>query len=141
MPDQWYELNNPEETSTPMTIRFTTRRDDFPPNLERLRIVHVVLYVSRADGASFEVPVTGLRFTEDGAPGSVGGAATSVDGVISTRRGNAGSWMPIIGKTPFGTWELAFPDILEMRGRFTSGEIQDILLVTTYSAQTAAWPT
>jgi hypothetical protein len=49
--------------------------------------------------------------------------------------------MPIIGKTPFGTWELAFPDTVEMRERFTSGDIQNMLLVITYAGRTAQWPT
>ena len=31
-------------------IRFETARDDFPPNLESLRIQHVTLYFARADG-------------------------------------------------------------------------------------------
>ena len=72
--------------------------------------------------------------------GTTGGAATPVDGIISTRRGNAGSWMPMIGKSPFGRWELALPNTEELKNRFKEEEIQDILFVITYSGRTPAWP-
>jgi hypothetical protein len=138
--DQWYDLHNPDQTPTSMVVRFQTRRDDFPPNIDNLRIQHVVLYFARADGASFEVPVTHLHFTEQGGAGEVGGGATSIDGVISTRRGNAGSWMPMIGQASFGEWELALPDDSQTRSLFENEQIEDILFVITYSGRTPEWP-
>ncbi len=139
--DAWYDLHNPELTATPMTVGFETRRQDFPPNVEDLRIQHVVLYFTRAGGASFEIPVTHLHFTEQGTGGAIGGGATSVDGVISTRRGNAGSWTTMIGKPPIGEWELALPNTAEMRNRFkNTQEIEDILFVITYAGRTPEWP-
>lgn len=138
--DAWYDLHNPEQTATPMTVRFETRREDFPPNIRDLTVQHVVLYFARADGISFEVPVDQLRFTERGGAGSVGGGALSADGIISTRRGNAGSWTAMIGKSPFGEWELALPNTQEMRYRLKKEEIEDILFVITYSGRTPEWP-
>jgi hypothetical protein len=138
--DQWYDLHNPEQTSTPMTVRFRTMREDFPPNLEALKIQHVVLYFARKDGLSFEIPMTDLRFTEQGSAGAVGGGAPSIDGVISTRRGNAWSWNAIVGKSPFGEWELALPDTEEIRNRFKNEDIEDLLFVLTYTGRTPAWP-
>jgi|LGOV01.1.fsa_nt_gb hypothetical protein len=137
--DQWYDLHNPDQSATPMTIKFQTRREDFPPNIEDLKIQHVVLYFARANEASFEVPVT-LHFTEKGDVGSVGGSATTIDGVISTRRGNAGSWTTMIGKSPGGEWELALPNNAEMKNRFKNEEVEDILFVITYSGRTPEWP-
>jgi hypothetical protein len=68
----------------------------------------------------------------------------TIDGIISTRRGNAGSWTSMIGKSPIGQWELALPNTEEIRQRFgdgsTEGEIEDILLVISYSARTPEWP-
>jgi hypothetical protein len=139
--DQWYDLHNPDQTSVPMTVRFKTVREDFPPNLDDLRIDHVVLYFARANGQPFALPVTSLRFTQQGDAGSTGGGATPIEGVISTRRGNAGSWMAMIGKAPTGTWELALPNTQEIRALFKNKEIEDILFVITYSGQTPEWPT
>jgi hypothetical protein len=139
--DQWYDLHNPEQTQTPMTVRFTTRRDDFAPHLDNVKIQHVVLYFVRATGEIFEMPVTHLHFIGLDGTATPGGSAISQDGTISTRRGNAGSWTAVMpGLAPFGTWELALPDTGEMRNRFTNEDIQDILFVITYAGRTPAWP-
>ena len=75
--DQWYDLNNPELTNTPMIVSFRTRREDFPPNIDNLKIQHVVLYFVRKQGVDLEIPVTHLRFTEEGATGRLGGGEFS----------------------------------------------------------------
>jgi hypothetical protein len=139
-PDQWYDLHNPDQTDTPMVVRFATRRSDFPPNLDRIKIQHVVVFFARAAGQSFEVPITHLRFTEEDGAGAVGGGSASVEGIVSTRRGNAGSWMPMIGRRAVGEWELALPTSDDVRGRFRREEIEDILLVVTYSGVAPDWP-
>jgi hypothetical protein len=141
--DAWFVLNNPDLTgeSAEMVVSLNTARVDFPPNADALKIQHVVLYFARANGWNFEVPISSFRFTDDEGTGSTGGAATSFDGVISTRRGNAGSWLGMQGKKPFGKWELALPNTEEMRNRFRNEEIEDILFVITYSGQTPEWPT
>ncbi|MBI2360606.1 MAG: hypothetical protein HYV04_17165, partial [Deltaproteobacteria bacterium] len=138
--DQWYDLHNPDQTATPMTVTFRTRREDFPPNLENLKIQHVALYFARKSETSFEVQVSQLRLTAQGSPGAVGGGSTSIDGIISTRKGNAGSWIAMIGKSPFGEWELALPNTVEMKDRFKNEDVEDILFVITYSGHTPQWP-
>jgi hypothetical protein len=141
--DAWYDLHNPDQTQTPMTVRFTTRSEDFPPNLEDLKIQHLVLYFAhKADDSVAEVRVDHLLFAEQGDwKNAIGGGATSVDGVISTRRGNVGSWTSMIGKSPTGEWELDLPNDEETKNRFRNEEIEDILFVITYSGHTPAWPT
>lgn len=138
--DAWYDLHNPEQTATPMTVRFETRRADFPTNLEQLRIEHVLLYFIGAGGEFDEMEVEQFSFTEHQSSGAVGGSATSVDGVVSTRRGNGTSWLPMRGQPPVGTWELALPNTPEVRDRFANEEIKDILLVLTIGGETPAWP-
>ena len=135
--DQWYDLHNPDQSPAPMKVRFETAREDFPPNLDDIRIQQVVLYFARQ--GAFEVPVTGLHLSPPEG-GSVGGGATSIDGVISTRRGNAGSWNAMIGKAPTGKWDLALPDTDELKGRLQREEIDDILFVLTCSGTTPPWP-
>jgi hypothetical protein len=139
--DQWYALHNPRQTTTPLVVIFKTARTDFPPNVEELRIQQVLLAFVRAEGKSFEVEGAQLRFTPQGETVAGGGAAgSSVDGIISTRRSNAGSLTAIIGKAPVGTWELALPNTEEMKNRFKNTDIDDILLVLTYAGRTPAWP-
>ena len=88
----------------------------------------------------FEVAIEHLRYVAAGDAGSVGGGATSVDGVIGTRRGNAGSWTAMLGKSPVGTFELALPDTEEVRQWFATEAIVDVLLVISHSARLPAWP-
>src|SRR5262249_21605904 len=130
--DQWYNLLNADQTSPPMIVRLTTSGEDLPPNLDGLKVGQVGVYVARAAGKAFEVTAT-MRFPAKGAQQTAGGSATSIDGVISTRRGNAGNWTSMIGGAPFGDWELSLPDSAETRGWFQKEEIEDILLDITYA--------
>jgi Tc toxin complex TcA C-terminal TcB-binding domain len=138
--DQWYDLNNPEQNKTPMKVKFQTFREDFPPNVETLKIQQILLYFVRASQKTFELPITELRFTEQGNQGTIGGSATPIDGIISTRRGNAGSWTSAIGKTPVGEWELTLPNTEEVKKHFLDEELDDILFVITYAGRTPEWP-
>lgn len=138
--DQWYDLHNPDQTKTPMKVKFETFREDFPPNIESIKIQQVLLYLVCARQKTFDLPTTELRFTDQDNQGTVGGSATPIDGVISTRRGNGGSWTVMIGKSPVGEWELTLPNTEEMKNRFKDEEIEDILLVITYSGRTPEWP-
>jgi hypothetical protein len=153
-PDQWYDLHNPDQSDTPLTVRFRTDRADFAPNLEDLKVEHLVIYFVRADGQTFEVPVSHLRFRQGDAapvPAPPGGRATSAGGLISTRRISGEGWRPIQDRSPFGEWELslkssnpdeeaAIKEDKEIRDRFENEEIEDILFVITYSGRTPAWP-
>jgi hypothetical protein len=139
LPDQWYELHNPEENATTTAVRFRVDRDDFPPNVDQIKLAHVALYFSRADSESFEVPITHLRLTAASGAGAVGGGAATNDGIASTRRGNAGAWTTMIGKAPFGDWELALPT-QDVRDYFEEDRINDLLLVLSYSGEAPAWP-
>lgn len=137
--DQWYDLHNPDLTQTPMTVRFRTRREDFPPSLDDLTIQHVLLYFARKPAVTFEMPVAHLQLIRDGVA-TPPGAAVSIQGIISTRRGNAASWLAMIGQSPVAEWELALSDTAAVRRRFTNEEIEDLLLVITYRARTQDWP-
>jgi hypothetical protein len=139
--DQWYALHNPERAVAPMTVKFTLTPQGFPPNVEDVRIQQVFFAVARADGQSFEIGNTQLLLTPEGETVAVGGAVDgSTDGLISTRRGNASAWIPLIGKSPAGAWELSLPNTEEMKNRFKNEDIDDLLLVITYEGRTPAWP-
>jgi hypothetical protein len=135
-PDQWYHLNNPEDDTKPVTISFTTDRSAFPPNIDQLKIEHLLLYFTRNDAA--EVDVEHLYFFDNEGGPPLGGAAKTVDGRIGTRSGNAGSWLAITGRPPMGKWELELP--IDAVKRIEEGNITDILFVISYSGQIPAWP-
>jgi hypothetical protein len=138
--DAWYDLHNPDQTPTPMVVRFETRRRDYPPNLENLTIQHLILYVARSDGAAFEVPIENLVFYPQGGTTTVEAALTTVDGVISTRRPSGAAWLPATPPSAVGTWEMRLPDTPVMRGRFSNDQIREMLLIVTYNGLRAEWP-
>src|SRR5262249_13546354 len=68
--DQWYELHNPEQSQTPMSVSFATTKEDFPANVGDVRIRQVLVYFSRREGSDFEVEIDRFSFTEEGAVGT-----------------------------------------------------------------------
>jgi len=135
--DAWYDLHNPGQISTPMSVKFETRREDFPVGIEDLAISHVLLYFISEQQLPEAFSAT-LMFTANGL--NLGGESTPIDGVISTRRGNGSSWIPMIGKIPEGSWQLSLPDTERIRSQLKDENIRDILLVITYSGKLPDWP-
>ena len=70
--DAWYDLNNPDQSATPMTVKFTTARDDFPPGITNLALEQVALYFARSAGSSFEIDGVRLSFTPAGGGTAMG---------------------------------------------------------------------
>jgi hypothetical protein len=142
-PDQWYELSNPDQSATPLTLRFTTTPDDFPASVEDVRIAHVLLHFAGVAGEAAKIEVSHLHFVpKAGKPDQpLGGSATADEnGVISTRRGNGANWASqLTGAPPIGTWELKLA--ASTRPLLAEAKINDILLVITYSGRLPAWPT
>jgi hypothetical protein len=137
-PDQWYDLHNPSAPHGPFSVRFATGDANFPPNLSGLVMTELAMFFARKDASVGDVLVDDLKFTPKGGTTSYGGGASSIDGVISTRRGNAPAWIAITGRGPAGDWELTFPEAA--RPLFASGGITDVLFDITYRYQVAAWP-
>ncbi len=142
--DAWYDLHNPDQTKNPMVVTFKTRKEDFPPNLNSHKIQHFVLYFSKANGETntLKIPVQ-LTYTATDSKVAVPAPPVEIEtikGVISTRRGHASGWMPIVGLSPFGEWTLTLKDNQTIRDLFEKEEIEDILFVITYTGHTPAWP-
>lgn len=136
--DGWYDLHQPpDDPQSPVTIQLRTRTQDFPPNLEDPQLAQLLLFFTRTDPASDEVAVDGLTLTRDDGAVSAG-AATTIDGVISTRRANGASWLPLTGGPPTAQWQLQLPASTATRIR--NEDITDILLVISYTGRTPDWP-
>jgi len=133
-PDAWYHLHNPDQTG--MTVSFKTRREDFPPNIERLKIDQVLLYFASATDEPIEITAT-LLFKLHGEEPALGGEATTVDGMISTRRS---AWPLLPGVSVIGEWTLVLPNTPRIQTLFKDEKIEDILFVITYSGLTPKWP-
>jgi receptor-binding and translocation channel-forming TcA subunit of Tc toxin/ABC toxin-like protein len=150
--DAWYDLHHPEQyerrdgrpSRAPMTVEFTTRREDFPANVDDLAIAHVGVYVIRTPGRELDergaAPVEiALTFRPRDGATFVGGSAASTSGVYGTRHGNADSWFAIANQPPLGVWTLSFPDTPDIR-QLIRQEVDDILFLVTYAGSLPQWP-
>lgn len=142
LPDQWYDLHNPQQAATPLGVQVHLATEDLPPNLDTITTVHLVLYVVFSESGA-QTPVRALlTFRPTGKnPGPLTGEAVSTaEGIISTRIGNAAAWVPMLNGAPFGTWRLAFPETAQMRKLFDNEAIADVVFVVTYTGRTPEWP-
>jgi hypothetical protein len=98
--------------------------------LTGLAVTEVVIALGLAPGVSDP----GVQVTLQ--HGGVGGLATSVNGIISTRRGNATAWTAIT-TTPVGDWTIT----LDATGAklLDAGSLQDLQFVVGYTATGPAW--
>jgi hypothetical protein len=140
--DAWYDLNNPDPAASAIAVTFDTRRQDFPANLEDLKIERVLLDFSYADGRSLVMQVDQLNFTPQGGATISGGPGVSDQrGLISSRSGGGASgWSQFRNKPVAGRWELILPNQEQVRDRFENQDIENMLFVITYSGRTPPWP-
>jgi hypothetical protein len=144
--DQWADLRDPN-SATPKHVQLRTRRSQFAPNLDDLRIDSVTIYFSPSSGtppASWQAALaTRLSFVPDaGTTFQATAAAQPVDGVITTLTGpgNTPLWTPLLTApppAPFGQWELEFPSA---PSTFAGDELADLLFVVGYSGALPRWP-
>jgi hypothetical protein len=127
-PDQWYDLNNPADPGHRQVV-LPLRDVDFPLGIDGLSTG--ALAVRLVSGQP--VPDTVVTLTQDG----VGGNATATGGIASTRRGNASAWLGLTGRTPAGDWQLTVGPGADPL--FTAGQLDDILLVVSWTGRSPAW--
>jgi hypothetical protein len=121
-----------------MAVSFTTRREDFPPNVFDLKIEYVKLYLALKPEVTQPKINLDLRFIEQGKMIAVGGGASVVDGIAkwATAMNNAESLV--------GSWTLTFTNDddndEQIRNLFANDQIEDILFVITFGGRTPEWP-
>jgi hypothetical protein len=140
-PDAWFDLNNPDtvEPDRRMTAVIPITTDDLPPHIEDLLVEHVTLFVLRKDSFTGDLTITSLSHSSGGQT-STGSEVHTTAGIVSTRRPAGAPWLPLVGANPVGDWELRLPDDAPTRSWFSEELIEDIVVVTTLSGTTPAWP-
>ena len=147
MPDEWYDLNNPQQADHPWEVRFETTRSDFPPNLVDSPLVEQLLvYVVAKEGT---VPAAGdvsLSHQCNG-KGTAALRARLDKGVINTRRTSGNSaWGEIKHQPAIASWALLIEEkdsagtVLDLRRHILAGEIEDLFFVLSFSGNHAPWP-
>lgn len=142
LPDQWYDLNNPEGSANPMSVNFTTKRTDFPSIVNNISIGKVKMLFSFNETKDdvvnklklFDAYTKNLEFKAAGKSAYKGGAATSVDGKIL----NASTWN--FTDVPFGEWRFELTNNDFIKDLIKEEYITDILLVIGFTGDPLKWP-
>jgi Tc toxin complex TcA C-terminal TcB-binding domain len=132
-PDQWYALHNPESTTAVRSIKFSLDKSDFPSQLDRVSVDQLVLYMPSTNGS---VPSIGVTIHH----ANQGGEAHSLDGVISTRHGNATAWQTVQHQSPVGEWDLTFDLAGAGAKLLDDDQLADVLFIVSYTGTAPAWP-
>ena len=127
-PDQWYDLNNPP-SSLARSVTISLRDVDFPAAIDELTTASLAVRLAGDD----PVPDTVVSLRR----GPSGGDATATNGIASIRRGNAAAWSALCGTSPSGDWQLSFG--ADAAALFSSGSLDDVLLVVSWTGQAPAW--
>lgn len=126
-PDAWYDLNNPADPGR-RQVTITLRDQDFPLGFDDLGSTAIAVRLAGPDA----VPDTTVTLHR----GATGGETQAASGVASTRR-NASSWVPLVGPTPVGEWQLGFT--ADADPLFTGGTLQDVVLLVSWAGKSPAW--
>jgi hypothetical protein len=129
--DQFYELSNPADPTVPRVVTLTLADTEFPDRLSDLQVEQVAVALVAADGRTIPALPIGLQH------GGAGGTSTTIDGMVSTRRGNGGAWTSIAG-SPVGDWTLSLDPAAG--ALLDNGTLVDVLLDIGYSGAGPAWP-
>lgn len=142
LPDQWYDLNNPESSPNPMSVTFKTTKSDFPASIANIQTGKIKMMFTFDLSAeeigikiqNFDNYVKKLYFKSDGTNTFKGGEATSMEGRVL----NASAWK-FNGK-PFGEWIFELPNMEVVKNMIKGGIITDIILVIGFSGDPLKWP-
>ena len=128
LPDQWFDLHNPEQTETPYEVSFRISERDLVPNISGdLNIDRLLVYVLMKDGEAFTHEVTMKQGESARSASVVDGIARFPDGVV-----------PNTGPGPVGDWAIAF-DIASgssSPNAFGDEKVDDIVIVYSFSGDT-----
>ena len=130
-PDEWYRLHNPDGDATTRDARVELSGDDFPANLDDVTVQDVIVYITLLGDTALSGPGVALHHA------GAGGDASLVDGIASTRRGNAPTWSALRGGSPAGIWELSFS--AAAAELFDADGVEDVLLVIGCAGASPRW--
>lgn len=138
LPDQWFDLHNPEQTDTPYEVSFRISERDVAPHMsDPYNIDRLLVYVLMKDGEAFNQLVR-MKHSTPSAQGENSGSeeeASVVDGIARFTTGV----VPNTGTGPLGEWTISF--LPNSSGSppnpFDDDLVEDILILFNYSGDGA----
>lgn len=141
LPDQYYELNNPDQSDTPMEVSFDVSAFDFPAGVKDIYIKSVkVYYVVDEDKVTgnTDVAFPKTTMTLSSAQITNGEATPNKSGLISTESGNGGSFLAFIGKQPYGKWTYKLPNDNLVKNLFQNEVVRDVIFIIGFGGTVKA---
>ncbi len=138
-PDQWYELAealpNEEQNTTPITVEFELKRENFPQGVNDIRLdgSDILLHFVREDGYTEEIHVVDFNLAD--AEGSEL-SGTTINGTLKSN----GQLTDALTSNPMARLRLSFDNTILVREMFSEGKIQDILLLVSCRADLPTYP-
>lgn len=137
LPDQWFDISNPDQAATPFEVSFELSEASFPVNVKDPIITNVLLYFPQEGEEDEEVSLANFGFTEKGSESEVGGFGLSTsEAKISTADANGTALNGMLGKSVAGKWSLKLQDNATLRGLIEEDKLSDILMVITFAGET-----
>ncbi|MFE0512777.1 hypothetical protein, partial [Streptomyces sp. NPDC058964] len=130
-PDEFYELSNPADATANREVTLSVDASAFPLAIGDLQVEQVIVCLLPDGDRPVPTVTLGLRH------GTRGGDAQTIDGVVSTRRGNGSAWTGI-ADSPVGDWTLTLDPAAG--ALLDTGAVTDVLFAIGWSGVGPAWP-
>jgi len=128
LPDQWFDLHNPGQTSTPNSVKFSISANDLAPNMgEGVQLDRVLVYVAMKNGASLNRSVK-LIFEND----------LSSDKAVNENGIADMTDSALVGNTPIGEWTFNVSQQIGggvTNDPFTNNLVDDIVIIMNYNGE------
>lgn len=137
LPDQWFDISNPDQAATPFEVSFELGEGNFPVNVKEPIITNVLLYFPQEGDEDEEIGMVNFEYTEKGSQSKIGGYNLNTsEAKISTADANGTALNGILGKSVAGTWNLKLQDNATLRSLIAENKLSDILMVITFAGET-----
>ena len=125
LPDQWFDLHNPEQTETPYAVSFRIGERDLVPNLTAPKTTGISMYFIMKDGKTFNGMV--LLGLDSGGEQE----ASPNDNFVG-----ANTFTSITTSTPADTWHFSIPgDSTSAQAHFDNDEVDDVVIIIAYDGE------
>lgn len=125
LPDQWFDLHNPEQTDTPYQVSFQINERDLAPNLAGPLITGISMYFVMKEGKTFNGMVR-LGLLNGGEQ-----EASPNDNFVG-----ANTFTSLANSSPADTWHFLIPgDSTSAVTHFEEDEIDDIVIIIAYGGE------
>ncbi|MAC96745.1 MAG: hypothetical protein CMC96_14735 [Flavobacteriales bacterium] len=128
LPDQWFDLMNPDQTTSPFSVSFNIERDNFPINMADVVMNRILVYFPQKDDDRKLIKIASFSYadTEE---------AKLID-LVNDEAVNAEYRVSATGLPVDGKFTIALEDTIALRNMIEEEKLSDVLMVISFSGTT-----